>query len=134
MTLSPQETEDLVAAMFRVLDARDVDAAAVLVHPEIEFQSRLADVDGGLYRGREGIATYFKDLDEAWTEIRWRLIEIAGWFGDSLVIDIEMDATGRASGILFQMQLVQVWRFRDGKPWKVNVYTSRADAMDALGG
>ena len=49
---------------------RDVDAFADLTTPGYEWVPALAIVEGGGFRGREGIETYFEDMRNHWEEVR----------------------------------------------------------------
>src|SRR5688572_2984454 len=92
------DAEGLAAAIVAALNARDLDALISLAHPEIEFHSRLVALEGGVYRGREGMADYFRDIDAAFADVHWELGEIVGWRGSDLVVELRTTARGHESG------------------------------------
>ena len=92
---------------------RDAERFLELAHPEIEFRSRLAAVEGGVYRGHEGMRSYFADLEETFGEIRMEVEEIEER-GDWVVATLRQHGTGRASGAEVEWKLYQAARAEDG--------------------
>ena len=132
---SPSEEDrgKLVSSVFDAVDRRDLDAVMALVHPDAEFHSRLAASEGRVYKGREGVRNFFRDVDEAFDEVHRGAIEIVGMRGENVVLVSRIAGTGRGSGIPIEVERPQVWTFRDGKPWRSVVYDSIADALEAAG-
>lgn len=125
------ETRALTGSVLAALNARDVDAIAALLHPDGELRSRISTSEGRSYRGREGFRDYFRDVDEAFDGFHWELHEIVGWYGDDLVIVLRATGRGRTSGAPIDQLFPQVWRFKDGKPWRNTVYHSLEEALAA---
>jgi ketosteroid isomerase-like protein len=67
-------SQDNVEIVKRALDAynrRDVDAFVEFAAPDFEwFTSTVGAVEGGSFRGREGIETYFREIHDIWQEVR----------------------------------------------------------------
>jgi ketosteroid isomerase-like protein len=63
-----------VAVVKRVIDAynrRDLDAFDELLTPDYEwFPALVRGVEGGSYRGREGVEKYFAEVRDTWEENR----------------------------------------------------------------
>jgi pimeloyl-ACP methyl ester carboxylesterase/ketosteroid isomerase-like protein len=127
------DAEALAAAIVAALNARDLDALGSLAHPDIEFHSRLVALEGRVYRGHEGMAEYFRDIDAAFADATWELAEIVGWHGSDLVVELRTTARGHESGVPIDVVTPQVWSFREGKPWRNVTYSSRAEAVRAAG-
>ena len=127
------DADALATAVVEALNARDADALAALVHPDIEFHSRLVALEGRVYRGRNGLADYLRDMEAAFTNARYEVDEIVGWRAEDLVVVIRTTAQGHESGIPIDVLAPQVWSFRDGKPWRNVTYSSRDDALAAAG-
>src|SRR5688500_17545574 len=96
---SGMNASELVGAVIDALNARDPDALIALGHPDLEFHSRFAELDGRVYRRRDGFVDYFRDIDGAFANARWDLDEILGWRGDDLVLVIRTTAEGHESGV-----------------------------------
>jgi ketosteroid isomerase-like protein len=127
------QVDALAAAFVDALDAGDADAMLDLVHPDYEFFSRLASVEGRAYRGREGFLDYLRDIADGFSGARWELVEIVGSRGDVAVVVFRFTAVGRESRAPVDMTGPQVWTFRDGLVWRNEVYRSRAEALEAAG-
>lgn len=128
-----ESVEQLAGLVVDALNRRDPDALHELVHPEYEFHSRLIAVEGGVYKGRDGFARYFSDLDASFNDMRWELDEILGSPVRGLVIVIRTRAVGRQSGAPIDVMNPQVWEFRDGRVIRNTVYGSKDEALAAAG-
>jgi ketosteroid isomerase-like protein len=130
-------TQENVRVLEQLTDAfnrRDTDAIQKLWHPEGEFTSSVADIEGtgGVYRASE-VSNYVAELDSLFEG--WR-IEDAN-FGDvdhSCVVLIQR-VTGRArgSGVPIDQRIGVVWTFRDGLLFSGRVFVNPQDALDAVG-
>ena len=131
MQRSGRETRALTASVLAALNARDSDGIAALLHPDGELRSRISTSEGRSYRGREGFRNYFRDIDDTFDDFRWELHDIVGWYGDDLVLVLRATGRGRTSGVPIDQLFPQVWRFKDGKPWRNTVYDSLETALAA---
>jgi ketosteroid isomerase-like protein len=62
---------EVVKRLMAAVDRRDVDAVAELTTADFEwFPVFAARVEGDVYRGREGIATFLGEVEETWEEFR----------------------------------------------------------------
>jgi ketosteroid isomerase-like protein len=130
----PKNLDLLVRELLDALNDRNPDALAALCDPEIEFHSALASaVEGRIYRGREGLSDYFKDIADAFGEVHWGDFEIVHRIGDDIVLLFHATVRGRGSGVPLEHDSPQVLSFRDGKPWRNVVYPSLAEALEAVG-
>lgn len=122
-----QLAQDISAALNR----RDPDALLRLVHPEFEFRSLLAGVEGRAYRGGDGIRRYLRDIDDGFAEVSWELVELLVEEPSRPVIIFRMRAQGRGSDVPFDLETAQVWSFRDGQLVRSDVFRSTEEALDA---
>ena len=127
------DTDTVVARALEALNGRNVDALMTIVDPEIEFRSRLTQIEGREYRGRKGMEDFLSDVDEAFAEAAWRLEGIIGWHGDDLVLAVRNTLRGETSGTPIEVLTFHVWSFRDGRPWRGIAYGSRDAALEAAG-
>ena len=106
----------LEALYRRAIDAlndHDVDRFLAFCHPEIEFRSLVMKVQGGAYRGHDGIRQYFSDMAETIPDMRVELLDVeerGAW-----VIAAERGhGTGTASGAPVDWEIVQAARVEGG--------------------
>lgn len=131
MSLPP----DPVAFMRRVYEAVNTRSFVFhedLFHPEFEFRSALAATEGRVYRGAKGNEEWYRDLDDAFGCVRFDVEEVIE-AGDLLVVLIRGHFSGRSSGVAFSQSFGQVWRFRDGRATRNDVYATHAEALEAAG-
>jgi ketosteroid isomerase-like protein len=112
------------------LNARDPEGLAALLHPEFEFFSLLASVDGTSYRGVDGLRSYFAEIEETWEDTRFELDQVDD-LGEVSLIVMHVSGRARASGVPLDERTAQVWRWREGKLWRNVVYLDAAEARAA---
>src|ERR1700730_1997220 len=93
---------------------RDVDAFADLTTPGYEWFPALAIVEGGGFRGREGIETYFEDMRNHWEEVRVFTDELRD-LGDRVLLLGRVQGRGRGSGLQVDSPLGVVFDFHGDK-------------------
>ena len=111
----------------------DVDAAVALTTQDVEFKSKLVGVEGGAYRGHDGLRAYFADITDTLTERRMT-IEEADDFGDVALMRATMGAIGAASRTPLTWEIWPVTHYEDGGLISSSiVYASRDEALAAEG-
>lgn len=83
---------------------------------------------GSEFRGWEGWTAFWRDWLEPWEDWWYEISNLAD-AGDHVVLDLEIRARGRESGIPVDVKLSQVWTLRDGKIVGLTVFDTRAEAL-----
>jgi len=128
--------EERISAVQAFADAitdRDIDAALVLCHPEIEFFSLMAQLEASPYHGHAGIRRYFRDIDATWGEWRVDVEQLVAAPDGRVAIVMSTHMRGVGSGLPFAERVANVWEFRDDKLWRATLYREPADALRAVG-
>jgi ketosteroid isomerase-like protein len=87
----------------------------------------------GVYRGHEGVRSFWRQWLEAWESIEFRLDELID-AGDEIVALLWQVNRGRASGVeVPQGEWAQVWTLRDGRVVRVRAFGDPAEALRAVG-
>lgn len=116
---------------FEALQDGDVEALLPFVHPEFELTTppnMAAEPD--TYRGEEGVRRYFSSFYEAMDRVWFEaddFIEV----GDRVVIPTTLHTRGRTTGIETEQRVVQVWELKDELAFRIEVYPTVEQAMDA---
>lgn len=111
----------------------DLDAFAETVTPDYEWVGAfLGIVEGGSYRGREGMARYFAEAEETWEELNVSGDEFRD-LGDRVLVLGRMEGRGRSSGVAVDTPYTMVVDFRDGKVSRTRAYLDHAEALRAAG-
>src|SRR3712207_2297737 len=80
-------------------NAREIEQIISMMHPEIEFQSRFAQMGGAVYHGHEGVRGWLDDLADAWEYLDVDISEATEIEQDRAVSLIRLHGRGRASGL-----------------------------------
>jgi ketosteroid isomerase-like protein len=110
---------------------RDIDGLIALADRDIEFRSMFVAVEP-IFRGYEGIRTYFDGLEDAYDHFQVVPIEFidAGaavlWMG-------HFEWRGKESGAGGTTQIVPAQWLRAGKVFRIETFTDRTEALEAVG-
>ena len=135
----PSVTESDNAAVVRraweAWMARDNETALSLYDPDVELDFTAGSQAMGIYgtyRGLNGIRDFFRDWLATWEDYD---SEIEGLVdaGDHVVAFMHEWGRGRQSGVPLEFRQAHVWTVRDGKLLRLRVYTSREEALRAVG-
>ena len=124
-----RENVEIVRRAFEASTRRDNEAALRLYDPEVEIYGL---VDGAVYRGLTSIQTYFRDWFTTWNELSYEAEE---WIdaGDDVIVGLHAEARGRQSGVPVERREWHVWTLRGSKLWRLRVYATKAEALEAVG-
>jgi ketosteroid isomerase-like protein len=124
--------EETVHVAYEAWSRRDIEALLEVVHPDAEARPILgANVGTDVYRGRDGLRQWFKDLHQEWETFQTRVTRIDER-GDRAVCTIDVHARGRASGVVIEGELYHVIEMRDGLILRLEAFRDRGEAMRAL--
>lgn len=125
------ENVDLIRQGFEALRDEGVEALVPLIHPEFELTTppNLA-AEPDTYRGPDGLRRYFDSFYEAMDQVT---IEPDDFIpvGERVVVPSTLRTRGRTTGIETTQQVVQIWDFKDGKAFRVEVRATLEEAMEA---
>jgi ketosteroid isomerase-like protein len=116
---------------------RDLDAAAIGLHPDSEYYPYREFVEAGLaepcYHGRSGYRTYIESTYEVWgADVRLEPTELID-LGDRLVLLADMPMRAQASGIALAQKYACVSTLKDGRVIRQHDFLDHADALEAAG-
>ena len=106
-----------------------------LYDPEVEWDASrvaVATGGGGVYRGHEGVRSFFREYYEAWETLDNDCKELIA-AGEHVVSVSNQRGRGRASGIEVEWSQYAVWTIREGKIVRVAWFPSRGEALEAAG-
>jgi ketosteroid isomerase-like protein len=131
----PDEIDELVRKGVESYNARDSEASLASWDPECEWHPFLStEVEGApAYRGHEGLRQWFRDTDEMFSEVAWRVEEVRD-LGDGRVLVLgNIHARGRASGAEVSSQIGHLFEFRERRVLRGWAYPSHEQALWAAG-
>jgi ketosteroid isomerase-like protein len=133
-----EENVEIVRQLLDAFARRDHEMAFDFYDPDIEWDATdLFEANPdlvGVYRGYDGVRTYWRRWLSAWSSIRFEVEDVRG-SGDHVVALIRnQHQTGRLSGIETKMPPYGlVFTFRDGKVVRWKSYPDRESALEAAG-
>jgi len=124
---------ELVRRAYEAFNRGDLDGAVADIAPDCEYVATGA-IPGveGVYRGPEGFKRFLgwllNEFDDARAEIH-EVIEA----GDQVLVSLTNRGRGKQSGVEVDWQVWQLWTVRDGTTRRGQGFTSREEALEAVG-
>ncbi len=128
----PPEKADAIARTIELIDERDFDQLAEILHPSYEFHAAIGRVEGATYIGLDGLREFVADMDATWQDYRLRLEHVYE-AGEQSVAVIYISGVARVSGVPLEQRIASVLSWRDGKVWRNVSYTAPDEALKAVG-
>jgi ketosteroid isomerase-like protein len=132
-----QENVERVRRGYEAFNRGDLADAAKDFDPNIEWRIPFQLPDSPpdeTYHGPEGVVRFWETWRTAFDDFRVELEEIID-AGDRIIVFAAVRGRGAGSGAEVKTpSFPQVWTFgEDGRPVRVEMYASRAEALEAAG-
>lgn len=129
-------TEQNAAAVedfFSAVARRDIPTALALLHDEVEWVAPASLPYGGRYEGPQEVATgYFRGfLEHVDDDFELHADEVIA-AGERVVVRARLQGHGRLSGTPFELPVVQLWSFADGRATRLEYQLDTAALLDAV--
>jgi ketosteroid isomerase-like protein len=118
--------------MYEAFNRGDAESGLSLLHPEPELHQAPEVVDADAYIGLDAFVRGMILFTEDWDDPRLEPEDVDG-IGDFVFMGVRVSGRGKTSGIEMTTQFFHVWAFRDGKPWRCFVRSTRDEALKAVG-
>ncbi len=125
-----EENVEIARQAAHAFNARDMDRFLGLMDPEIEFRSVF---ERKTYRGLAGMVQWTEDLDATIDELHSEDDRFLEAGEDRVVYLYRIVGTGTGSGVPVSRKFAILWRLRDGKLFKGEVYLDQTLALEAAG-
>jgi ketosteroid isomerase-like protein len=134
--MEEKSNAEKLRTLYEAFDLGGAEAAGPLIpqtfHADVEFNPLEASGAGGrTYRGLEGVASFFGELDQALEEVRYEPPQFHPVGEDLVVVFTRLVASERDSSIPLRQDLALVYEFREGLVRCVTAYESPAEALEA---
>lgn len=127
------EQEERIRAGVAAFSRGDVDALLANHAPDVEYRTAITTVEGGIYRGHDGVRQWLADLSEVVEDLDGRVEEIHEIDENRYLASGRFAGRGKGSGAQFDMEMAWVYRLRGGQLVRYEAYFDRADALQSLG-
>jgi uncharacterized protein len=112
--------------------ADDIPGTLAFLDPEIEVHDVPGLPDTTIYHGHRGFLDQIEKAHDAFSEITYEPLEFID-AGDKIVGVIKAKGTAKTGGIEHEVTYGQVENWRDGKIVMIRYFTSREEALEAVG-
>ena len=127
-----RQNEELARRAYDAFSRGDFDSFATLLHPEVEFEWVMLEIEARSYRGLGGAREYFQSVREVFPDWSVEIAQLRD-FGDKLVIESRSVATGQGSGVRTEQRFWQAAAVRDGRIIWWKFFRSEEEALEAVG-
>jgi ketosteroid isomerase-like protein len=127
----PEENVALINHAFEAFGKQDVEGFVRCMDTEVEFEPRLAGVEGG-YRRHDGIRQFMADGSEV-IELRGTHVDEVRDLGDRVLALGTFHVRGRESGAEDATPFALLGTIRNGRFVKLKDYGGSAEALEATG-
>jgi ketosteroid isomerase-like protein len=134
-----QDNVEIVRQVYAAAARRDTPMVLTLYDAEVELDpsrlqfAGLAGGDAGIYRGHDGLRSFFREWHEAWGVIEYDFEELIDAGGEYVISVVTRHARGRASGAEVERPFALVWTLHGNKVVRVVWFLSRSEALEAVG-
>jgi len=127
-----QENVEIVRRWIGLFNLRDIEGLVSLTEPGFEMKSLLVAFESDERGYAEFPHAYFEQIDEAYEQFQ----SVPGDFidaGAAVLVGTDVQWRGRRSGASGQTPLLAAFWLRDGKVYREETFTDRAEALEAVG-
>jgi ketosteroid isomerase-like protein len=127
-------TREAFEAVLVALNARDFDAIADLLGPEVEFNSVVGASEGAeSYRGIDGLRKWAEEVDAVWEDWHQEVLDFRVVSDDQAVIVLRATGRARASGVPLDTRTGNVLTRPPGGGSRLSAYSDPREALEAVG-
>jgi ketosteroid isomerase-like protein len=129
-----QENVERVRETVEAMNARDIETALKVVHPDVEWRTLDAFPDAGTYRGPEGVLAFFQTWLDTFRGFQLHLEECTAVDEDRVLARLRVSGIGAESGARVESpQFFQLIEFREGLLIRARMFPTESEALEAAG-
>jgi ketosteroid isomerase-like protein len=127
-----RENVEIVRRAIDAFSRGDAEAFTKLTTPDVEWTTGLGAVEGEVFHGHEGVATYFQRLNGAWDSFQFLAADYRD-LGEMVVVLGRLQGRGRGGSVPVDSPVGAVWELRDGSIWRLRAYLDHERALKVAG-
>jgi ketosteroid isomerase-like protein len=124
-----ESIEAKALAAYDAINRGDLEGFVAQIHPEVEFHSLVAEAEGTVYRGHEGVREWWNTVAGSFGDMQFHAEEIVDLGGRGFA---KLLVTGTMAGVVVPQRMWQAFIMRDGKPAWWQTFRSEAEARAAI--
>jgi ketosteroid isomerase-like protein len=110
----------------------DVESMDDYYDPEVELHEWPTAPGAQVYRGIDGVRSALDNWFDVWEWMRVEIVDLVD-AGDQVLVTLDQRAKGRGSEIEVAIRSYNVYAFRDGRVFRMQLFTEREAALEAAG-
>lgn len=127
-----QEIVEILERMYDAARRRDFDAFPALHDPNATVIPLILDIEGGGYRGHEGVRRFWSEIHSAFPDWHWVAERIQS-FDEGALVAIRIRGHAKGSGVTIDQAAWQVVKLAGGKIVWWQIFRTEAEAIEAAG-
>jgi ketosteroid isomerase-like protein len=128
MSQASVEARELAAAAYGALNAGDLDGFLAVATEDVEFTSLVAEAEGTVFRGHEGVRLWWRTVLGAFEDVRWDLLDVQAGAETSV---LHVRVVGTLGGVPVEQLMWQAVRLRDRKACFWAFFRTEHEALEA---
>jgi ketosteroid isomerase-like protein len=128
------ENVEVVRRAWEAWVRKDNETALALYDPEVQIDLTAVPHIGqsGVYVGLEGVQEYLRDILASLGVVK---TEVEEWIdaGEQVIAMVHSYTRGKRSGVPVDMVQAHLWTVRDGLLRRLQIFSTRAEALEAAG-
>jgi ketosteroid isomerase-like protein len=127
-----QQNADVIRDHYTAVNERDFERAMSHYAEDVELVAPAGYPVAGTHRGRDAVGAWFGDWFSTFDHgTRFEFTDISEVEGGAVLLEADLHARGRASGVKVDGHVIWLYRLREGKITRVEGFESRAEAIEA---
>lgn len=126
------EDVETIRTGIEAYNAKDVDGLLRTADDQVVLIPLRSLLEGGEYRGPDGLRRFMADMDEDWSERAIEVDEVRD-LEDRVLVLGDFHGVGRASGAEVRYPVAWLCEMRDGKLAHMRAFSDRETALRELG-
>ena len=122
---------DTLRAIYARWEQGDLAASAGLLDENVTLIVDPDIPDGGSYQGTEGVRDYMARFLEPWNSLTMSG-ESYREAGDSVLVEVHQEGTGKASGVPVKLEYFHLWTFDEDRVIRLEVIMDTERALSAV--
>ncbi len=123
---------EIAGRMLRMIEKRDEEGFVECFDPDCEFLLPRNLLEGGSYRGRDGVRQALADVYAIWEEVRFEIEDIRP-IGSRVVVLSRTTNVGGGGAPPITYRTAYFYEIRDGQILYFRPYQKLAEALEAAG-
>jgi ketosteroid isomerase-like protein len=116
---------------YAAVNRHDIEGLLESVHPDVEFTSLIAEAEGEVFHGHEGVRRWWEQVVIPMGGLNGELEEVRELDDDTLLAKVA--GTYRPSGVPVHQEVWNVIHFRDGRATGWKFFRTEEEALEDFG-